>query len=93
MSARSDDFLRNMAPKTRAVAIVPHDGNALAEIPEAIYIGTGGQITMRGPDGTMDAVWKNVPSGSTLPFQAQYIRATGTTAQDMLALYSVKAPA
>ncbi|MDF7777414.1 hypothetical protein P1X14_19310 [Sphingomonas sp. AOB5] len=75
------------APATRAVAITPHDGNALTDIPKALFVGTGGNITMRGVNGASDQLWKNVPSGSLLPFRAQYVRATGTTAADLLALY------
>ncbi|AJP73133.1 spike base protein, RCAP_Rcc01079 family [Sphingomonas hengshuiensis] len=75
------------APATRTVAVVPHDTNALTNIPKALYVGTGGNIAMRGVNGTIDQSWKNVPSGCILPFRAQYIRATGTTAADLLALY------
>ena len=75
------------APATRAVAISPHDVNALGDIPKALYVGTAGNITMRGVNGTADQTWKNVPAGTLLPFRAQYVRATGTTAADMLALY------
>lgn len=75
------------APATRAVAIVPHGANALGDIPKAIYVGTGGTIVMRGVGGTADATWKGVPGGSILPFRAHYVRATGTTAADLLALY------
>lgn len=75
------------APATRAVAVVPHDSNALADIPKALYIGTGGDIAMRGSNGTADQLWKNVAAGAVLPFRAQYVRATGTTAADLLALY------
>jgi hypothetical protein len=39
------------------------------------------------PNGAADQLWKNVSSGAILPFRAQYIRATGTTAADILALY------
>ncbi|PTQ12972.1 hypothetical protein CLG96_02175 [Sphingomonas oleivorans] len=75
------------SPATRAVAITPHDTNPLTDVPKALYVGTGGNITMRGKSGTADQVWKNVPSGAILPFRSEYIRATGTTAADILALY------
>ena len=75
------------APATRAVSVTPHDSNALSDIPKALFVGTGGNITMRGVNGSADQLWKNVPSGSVLPFRAQYVRATGTTAADLLALY------
>ncbi|MBN8849463.1 MULTISPECIES: hypothetical protein [unclassified Sphingomonas] len=75
------------APATRAAAVSPHDVNALADIPKALYVGTGGTIVMRGASGVGDQTWKNVPNGAILPFRAAYVRATGTTASDILALY------
>ncbi|MBS0479059.1 MAG: hypothetical protein JSR79_07155 [Proteobacteria bacterium] len=75
------------APARRALAVTPHDANALSDIPKALYVGTAGDITMRGVDGAADQLWKNVPAGALLPFRAQYVRASGTTAADILALY------
>lgn len=75
------------APATSAVAIAPSDSTAIPDIPKALYIGTGGNLTLRGVKDTSDSVWKNVPSGAILPIRAQFVRATGTTATDILALY------
>jgi len=75
------------APATRAVAVTPHDSNALSDIPKALFIGTGGDVTLRGAGGGSDTVWRNLADGSILPLRAQYVRATGTTAADIVALY------
>ncbi|HEX8532729.1 MAG TPA: hypothetical protein VF662_01015 [Allosphingosinicella sp.] len=75
------------APAARAVAVVPHDVNELAEVPKALFVGTGGTIVMRGAGGGADVAFKNVANGAVLPFRPQYVRATGTTATDILALY------
>lgn len=75
------------APATRAVAVAPHDVNALADVPKALYVGTGGTIVARGAGGGVDSTFRNVPSGSVLPLRALYVRATGTTAADIVALY------
>lgn len=75
------------SPSRRAVVITPHDSNELADIPKALYVGTAGNITMRGVDGSSDQLWKNVPAGALIPFRARFVRATGTTAADLLALY------
>lgn len=75
------------SPATRAVAVVVHDVNPLVDIPKALYVGTGGNLTMRGVNGSADQLWKNVQSGAILPFRAQYTRVTGTSAADILALY------
>jgi type 1 fimbria pilin len=76
-----------VAPARQAVAVTPHDSDALPDIPKALFVGTGGNITMRGVGGATDQVWKNVQGGAILPFRAQYVRAAGTTAGDILALY------
>lgn len=75
------------APARRALILTPSDTVPLPEIPKAIYVGTGGNIAMRGAGGGPDQLWKNVQDGSILPFRVQYLRATGTTASDLLALY------
>ena len=75
------------APARDAVAVTPSDDVALTDCPKALYVGTGGSIVMRGIDGSSDQIWANVPSGAILPFRAQYVRATGTTATGLLALY------
>lgn len=75
------------APATRAVSVTPHDTDALADIPKALFVGTGGNLTLRGAGGGSDTVWKNVASGTIVPLRAEYVRATGTTAADILALY------
>jgi hypothetical protein len=71
---------------SHAFAVTPHDSNALAAIPRALYVGTGGTITLRLADDSADVVLKNVQGGQVLDVQASYVRATGTTAADIVAL-------
>jgi hypothetical protein len=75
------------APATRAAAVAPHDVNALADVPKALFVGTGGHLMVRGAGGGGDVLFRNVPAGTVLPFRALYVRATGTTAADIVALY------
>jgi hypothetical protein len=75
------------SPATRALVVTPHDANPLADIPKAVFVGTGGTIVMRGNGDAADQTWKNIPSGAIVPFRPSHIRAAGTTAADMLALY------
>lgn len=67
-------------------AIAPHDLNELPIIPKAIYVGTGGSVALRGVGGAADVVFKNVASGQVLDVRARFVRATGTTATDLVAL-------
>lgn len=75
------------SPATYARAVVPHDINPLPDVPKALFVGTGGTLTLRGSGGGADAVLKNVASGTVLPFRALFVRATGTSAADLVALY------
>jgi hypothetical protein len=74
------------APATRGVTIAPHDVNALAEVPKALFVGTGGTLVARGVGGGADVTFRNVPDGAVLPFRAEFVRATGTSATDIVAL-------
>jgi hypothetical protein len=76
-----------IAPATRAVAVTPDDNAALPGVPKAIYAGSGGTIVMRGTRDASDTVWSHIPAGSVLPFRATHVRATGTSATGILALY------
>lgn len=73
-------------PSRAPFAVSPHDANPLPIVPKAFFIGTGGQLTLRGVDGAADVVFKNVASGQILDVRAAYVRATGTTAADIIAL-------
>ena len=75
------------SPATRAVAVVPHDSNPIGQLPKGLNVVGGGTIVMRGINGTADQSWVNVPAGTILPFRPSHIRATGTTATSILALY------
>lgn len=75
------------APATRAAAVTPHDANPLTDIPKALFIGTGGTLVARGVGGGADTTFKNLADGALLPLRAQYVRATGTSAADIVALY------
>lgn len=86
-----DAFARNsdsvFAPSRNPLTIATHDTNPLADNPKAIYIGTGGNIVLRGVDSAADSTFKNIPSGTILPVRPSHIRATGTTAADIVGLY------
>lgn len=73
-------------PARDAVAIVPSDSVALTILPRALYIGTGGTLVVRCVDSTADATLKNVGGGQILDLRVTHVRATGTTAADIVAL-------
>jgi hypothetical protein len=67
-------------------AIQPHDSDELPVLPKAIYVGTGGTVVLRGVDGASDVTFRNVPSGGVIDVRARCVRATGTTASDLVGL-------
>lgn len=75
------------SPATRGIAVVPHDVNPLADVPKALFVGTGGSLVVRGNGGGGDVTFRNVPAGTVLPFRPLFVRATGTSAADIVALY------
>jgi hypothetical protein len=80
---RADDM---SAPASRCVAVTPSDGLALPETPKALYVGTGGSIVLQGVGGGGDVTLANVPGGCVLPIRVAFVRASGTTAADIVAL-------
>lgn len=74
------------APARDAYAITPHATNEVDPLPKAIFVGTGGDITLRAVGSSADVVLKNVQDGQIIDIRAQYIRATGTTATDIVGL-------
>lgn len=76
-------------PATRAEPVTPSDSVDLTDPTQAVYVGVGGDLAVNliGSAGDI-RVFKNVNAGQVLPVQASRIRATNTTATDILALYN-----
>jgi len=64
--------------------IVPSDAVALPADVKGIYVGTGGSVTLRGVDAAADVTYKNLPDASYIAVAASHVRATGTTATDLV---------
>ena len=75
-----------VGPARSAVAVEPSDGVPLPRLPKALYVGGGGDVTLRCVDSNADIVLSAVPAGSILPVRALFVRATGTTATAIVAL-------
>ncbi len=73
-------------PARGAFVITPHNSDALAVLPRAIFVGTGGSVVLRAVDSGADVTLKNLASGQVIDVRAQYVRASGTTAADLVGL-------
>lgn len=73
-------------PSKGPFTVTPSNTAALAKPAAALYVGTAGDVTLKGAEGAGDVVFKNVPAGMILPVQTNFVRATGTTASDIVGL-------
>ena len=74
------------SPARDCFAIIPDDSSELARVPKAIYIGSGGDVTLQAADNSQDVIFRTVPSGTTLDVRANAVRSSGTTAADWVGL-------
>ncbi len=69
---------------TGFVAITPSDTVAVSKT-AAIYVGGAGNLTVQG-ENSVAVTFYNVPAGTVLPIVANLVKATGTTATNLVAL-------
>lgn len=75
-----------IAPARLAFGITPNDTVDLADVTKALYVGTGGDIALRAIDTDTDVILRNVVGGTVLAIRIAAIKATGTTASDLVGL-------
>ena len=88
------DALNQMVPLGAAIAVVPDNGADLPQgVCRALWVGIGGDLELdlntHDQSGlpSSQIVLKNVSSGELLPLEVKRVRATLTTATDIVALY------
>ena len=86
MSDRFENVNGLADPARQAFAITPHATNEIDPLPKAMFVGTGGNIVGRPVGSSADVTFKNLADGQILDVRFQYIRASGTTAADILGL-------
>lgn len=75
-----------ISPARNAFSILPDDTIALPSATKAVYVGTGGDIAVQLIDSEQDVVFSNVPTGSILAIRIVAVRASGTTASNLVGL-------
>jgi hypothetical protein len=75
------------APARSVALVTPNDSTDLSYATKALYVGVGGNISIDTVGGDSAVILIGVPTGSILPIRATRVRATGTTATDIAALY------
>lgn len=71
-------------PSRIPFAIVPDDAAALPQVVKGIFVGTGGNVVLRGVGAASDVTYRNLPDASYIGVRASFVRATGTTATDLV---------
>lgn len=79
------DYRGRVTPPEKHLQITPNDGVNLADIPKALYIGGAGDIVVTDKYGT-DITYA-VSAGFILPFRPVRVKATGTTATNIVGWY------
>ena len=85
------DLFENHAPALTAPAadgapIVPSDAADLPVVSRGVWVGTGGDLSVELAEGGT-VVLAGVPGGTLLPLRVRRVRATGTGAGDLVALW------
>jgi hypothetical protein len=75
----------HVAPAVHGFAVTPSDSTDLSEIVRALYIGAPGDVATILKSGAT-VTFKNLAAGTILPVRASRIKATGTTAADIIGL-------
>ena len=82
------DYTQTMeSPSAKFVTITPHVTNAVpgGQV-RAIYIGGEGTLTVRGVDDSDDQIFVGLTAGMILPIMVTHVRASGTTATNLVGL-------
>lgn len=74
-------------PAGHAFAVTPNDGADLAVVTRGLYVGTGGDLSLVLKGNVSAVSFVGVAGGSVLPLRVARVRATGTTATDIVGLY------
>ena len=74
------------APAAGGAAIAPSDAADLPVVSRAIWVGAGGDLSVELADGGA-VVLAGVAGGTLLPLRARAVRAAGTTAGALVALW------
>jgi hypothetical protein len=74
------------APARGGFAVTPSDTVDLPRETRALYVGVSGDLSLVTADGS-PVTLGGIPGGSLLPVRATRVKATGTTADQLVGLY------
>ena len=92
--AATDPFSSNStgldSPGRNAVAVTPNDSTDLTVQPRGIYVGGAGDVVVQmlnASNAIADVTFVGVAAGSLLPIRPTRVKATSTTATNIVAVW------
>lgn len=73
------------SPASSGFAVAPSNVDDLPQVTRAIYVGTAGNLAVTLASGD-EVTFINLPSATLLPVRVARVKATGTTATDLVGL-------
>ena len=87
MAAREEyDAVVHDAAASDGGSVTPSDSTVMFRHTRGLYVGSTGDLVVRMVAGTTLA-FVSVPAGALLPLRVDMVKATGTTAGNIVALY------
>lgn len=74
------------APASSAAVVTPNNSTDLTYVTRALFVGGAGNIVVTMVDG-VDCTFTGVAAGSVLPIRVSRVKATSTTATNIVALW------
>lgn len=74
-------------PANNLRAVTKSDTDDMTTFSRALYIGTAGDVALIASADSAAVTLVGVPAGTVLPISAKRVMSTGTTADDIVALY------
>lgn len=75
------------SPALHAAAVTPNDSTDLTTTARGLYIGGAGNVTLDTAGGETTVAFVGLTAGSVLPVRVARVRATGTTATNIVAIW------
>ena len=75
------------SPACNSVSVTPNDSTELGFLTRALYVGVGGNVSVKLRDDSSAVVFVGVAEGTILPLQVKQVMATNTTATNIIALW------
>jgi hypothetical protein len=75
------------SPAYHAAAVTPSDANDLGYVTRGLYVGGAGNVVVIMGDFSSTVTFSGVPAGTMLPIAVSRVKATNTTATNIVAVW------